>query len=95
VLKCLLVADMTHSPLIYRLQWCYSLPMDIKSKIGNKIRKLRHQRDLSQEQFSNLCGLDRTYIAGIEQGKRNVSIVNLEKIAKAFQISLSELFEGL
>jgi len=69
--------------------------MDIKSKIGNKIRKLRHQRDLSQEQFANHCGLDRTYIAGIEQGKRNVSIVNLEKIAKAFEISLSELFEDL
>lgn len=69
--------------------------MDIKNKIGNKIRKLRHKRDLSQQKFANLCGLDRTYIAGIEQGKRNVSIVNLEKIAKAFEIPLSELFEGL
>lgn len=69
--------------------------MDIKDKIGNKIRELRHQRDLSQEQFANLCGLDRTYIAGIELGKRNVSIVNLEKIPKAFGISLSELFENL
>ena len=68
--------------------------MDIKGKIGNKIRKLRHQRNFSQEQFANLCGLDRTYIAGIEQGKRNVSI-NIEKIAKAFEISLSELFEDL
>lgn len=69
--------------------------MDIKNKIGNRIRKLRHERNLSQEQFANLCGLDRTYIAGIEQGKRNVSIVNLEKIAKAFEISLNELFGGL
>lgn len=69
--------------------------MDIKSKVGNKIRALRHERDLSQEQFANLCGLDRTYIAGIELGKRNVAIVNLEKIAKAFGISLSELFENL
>jgi transcriptional regulator with XRE-family HTH domain len=69
--------------------------MDIKGKIGNKIRKLRHQRNFSQEQFANLCGLDRTYIAGIEQGKRNVSIINIEKIAKAFEISLSELFEDL
>jgi transcriptional regulator with XRE-family HTH domain len=69
--------------------------MDIKGKIGNKIRKLRHQRNFSQEQFANLCGLDRTYIACIEQGKRNVSIINIEKIAKAFEISLSELFEDL
>lgn len=69
--------------------------MDIKSKIGNKIRKLRHKRELSQEQFANICGLDRTYIAGIEQGKRNVSIINLEKIAIAFEISLSDLFKDL
>jgi len=69
--------------------------MDIRNKIGDKIRKLRHQRKLSQERFANLCGLDRTYIASIEQGKRNVSIVNLEKIAAGLEISLSELFEEL
>ncbi len=88
-------SDVTYSPLIYRLQLYYSLLMDIKSKIGNQIRRLRHLRNLSQEQFANLCGLDRTYIAGIEQGKRNVSIVNLEKIAAALEISLSELFEDI
>lgn len=69
--------------------------MDVKVKIGNKIRMLRHQRNLSQEQFASICGLDRTYIAGIEQGNRNVSIVNLEKIALAFKVSLSELFEDI
>jgi transcriptional regulator with XRE-family HTH domain len=69
--------------------------MDIKAKVGNRIRELRHERALSQEQFSYICGLDRTYIAGIEQGKRNVSIVNLEKIAKGFEISLSQLFKDL
>jgi transcriptional regulator with XRE-family HTH domain len=69
--------------------------VDIKSKIGERIRDLRHEKDLSQEQFSHICGLDRTYIAGIEQGKRNVSIVNLEKIAKGFDLSLSQLFENL
>lgn len=69
--------------------------MDIKSKIGNRIRALRHERDLSQEQFSHICGLDRTYIAGIEQGKRNVSVVNLEKIANGFEISLSQLFKDI
>jgi transcriptional regulator with XRE-family HTH domain len=69
--------------------------MDIKSRIGERIRELRHKRDLSQEQFSHICGLDKTYIAGIEQGKRNVSIVNLEKIVKGFDLSLSQLFEDL
>jgi transcriptional regulator with XRE-family HTH domain len=69
--------------------------MNIKTKIGHRIRELRHDRDLSQEQFSHVCGLDRTYIAGIEQGKRNVSIVNLERIAKGLEISLSRLFRDL
>ncbi len=69
--------------------------MDIKTKIGNRIRELRHDRDLSQEEFAHLCGLDRTYIASIELGKRNVSLVNLEKIAKGFGISLSRLFKDL
>lgn len=67
--------------------------MDIKSKIGSRIRNLRRSYGLSQEQLANKCGLDRTYIAGIELGKRNVSIINIEKIAIAFNISLSELFE--
>lgn len=69
--------------------------MDVKIKIGQKIRRLRNSHGLSQEQFANLVGLDRTYISGIEQGKRNVSIVNLEKLAHAFGISISELFEDL
>jgi transcriptional regulator with XRE-family HTH domain len=69
--------------------------VDIKGKIGERIRDLRHERGLSQEQFSHICELDRTYIAGIEQGKRNVSIVNLEKIARGFELTLSQLFEDL
>ena len=69
--------------------------MDIKEKIGLRIRVLRQERKLSQEAFAYLCELDRTYIASIEKGKRNVSIVNLEKIANALTISLSHLFENL
>ena len=69
--------------------------MDIQDKIGDRIRKLRQERGLSQEKFANLCELDRTYIASIEQGNRNVSLVNLEKIARAFGLTLSELFEGI
>ena len=42
-----------------------------------------------------MCGLDRTYIGGIERGERNVALVNIEKIAKALRISLSELFRGV
>jgi len=68
--------------------------MDIKEKIGNRLRELRTAKGLSQEKFSFECGLDRTYIASIEQGRRNVSIANIEKIAKAFNISVSEFFNS-
>ncbi len=64
----------------------------IKSLVGQEIRKLRMRRGYSQEKFSAVCGLDRTYIAGVELGKRNISIENLYKIADALDVSLSELF---
>jgi len=48
---------------------------------------------VSQEEFADMCGLDRTYIGGVERGERNLSLVNIEKIAKTFAISLGELFE--
>lgn len=53
---------------------------------------MRKEQGLSQEQFSLECALDRTYIAGIEQGRRNVSVVNIEKIARALRISVFEFF---
>lgn len=68
--------------------------MDIKVKIGQRLRDLRKQTGLSQEKFSFICELDRTYIASIEQGKRNVSIANIEKIAKALDMSVYEFFKS-
>lgn len=50
---------------------------------------------MSQEEFADMCGLDRTYIGGIERGERNVSLVNIEKIARAFKTSVSELLRGV
>lgn len=69
--------------------------MNIKEKIGNRIRQLRQEKHFSQEAFADLCELDRTYISSIEKGKRNVLIVNLEKIANALNINLSTLFNDL
>ena len=69
--------------------------MDIKEKIGLRIRKLRHEQNVSQEAFADVCELDRTYILSIEKGRRNVSIINLEKIANALNVSLSDLFNDL
>jgi transcriptional regulator with XRE-family HTH domain len=50
---------------------------------------------VSQEEFADLCGLDRTYIGGIERGEGNVALVNLEKLAKTLKVSLSELFRSV
>lgn len=68
--------------------------MDIRNKIGIRLRELRNAKGLSQEKFSFVCELDRTYIASIEQGKRNVSIANIEKIAKALDITVHEFFNA-
>lgn len=68
--------------------------MDIKKKIGIRLRELRISKGLSQEKFLFECELDRTYIASIEQGKRNVSAVNIEKIAKALGLSVSDFFNS-
>jgi transcriptional regulator with XRE-family HTH domain len=68
---------------------------DIRVRLGKALRQRRHKLGVSQEEFADMCGLDRTYIGGIERGERNVAVVNIEKIAKAFKISLAELFRGV
>lgn len=64
----------------------------VQVKIGLRLKELRKARGLSQEKFAFKCELDRTYIASIEQGKRNVSIVNIEKITNALNVSLTDFF---
>lgn len=64
---------------------------DIKVKFGLRVKELRLTNGYSQERLAEISDLDRTYIPGIEAGKRNVSLVVVEKIAKAFNISISEL----
>ncbi len=67
----------------------------IKETLGKRIRELRNKLGLSQEQFALLIDMDRTYLASVESGKRNISLVNIKKIADGFNISLSELFDGV
>ena len=67
--------------------------MNILMRFGEAVRKLRQSKQISQEEFADLCGLHRTYISDIELGKRNVSLENIEKIAVALDISISQLFE--
>lgn len=68
--------------------------MDIRLKIGQRIKHLRENAGMSQKDLSFTADLDRSYIASIENGQRNVSIVNIEKIAFALNISIKELFNG-
>ena len=63
--------------------------------LGKRIRDLRTQTGLSQEKFALKIGMDRTYFASVEAGKRNIAICNIKKIADGLQISLSKLFEGI
>jgi transcriptional regulator with XRE-family HTH domain len=68
---------------------------DLLTRFGRRVRALRTARGQSQETFAEACGIDRTYISGIERGKRNVGLKNIAVIAQALGISLSELFEGV
>lgn len=64
----------------------------VLSNFGKNLRKHRADAGLSQEALADLCGLDRTYISGIERGLRNVSLINIHLIADALNISVSKLF---
>ena len=66
---------------------------DIKIECGKLIRKFRQDKDWSQEELAEASGLDRTYIGGVERGERNISIVNLEKIASALELHPTKLLE--
>jgi transcriptional regulator with XRE-family HTH domain len=68
---------------------------DITARFGQRVRELRKAKGLSQEAFAAACGLDRTYISGIERGRRNVSLRNIEVVADALGVSISELMKGL
>ena len=68
---------------------------NIKVRFGIRIREIRLSKEISQEKLAELADLDRTYITGIENGRRNISITVMEKLSIAFGISLSELLNNL
>ena len=69
--------------------------MDIKSKFGERVKMIRKDKKLSQEALASLSDIERTYMCSIEKGERNVSISIIEKLAKAFNISIENLMKGL
>lgn len=78
--------------MIYSRQILNFAFVEIKSKIGNRIKELREVKQMSQKDLAYASDLDRSYIASVENGQRNISIVNIEKIAVALGVSLKEFF---
>lgn len=62
---------------------------------GNHLKKLREDKNLSQEELAHRASLDRTYISGVENGRRNISLKALNSIANAMKINLAELFRDI
>jgi len=65
----------------------------ISSKLGNNLKKIRTQKGISQGDISRKLKMDRAYISGIENGKRNPTISSIEKIAQALGVSVDELLK--
>ncbi len=67
----------------------------IKEIVGGRIRQLRIEQNLSQEKLALKAGIDRTYLASVEAGRRNISIVNLEKLILALETTFERFFQGI
>ena len=67
--------------------------MDVKENFGLRIKEIRKLRGMSQEQLASGSGLDRSYVSGIEQGKRNASLEVIAKLANVLEIQIKDLFE--
>jgi transcriptional regulator with XRE-family HTH domain len=65
---------------------------EVLIKFGQRVRKLRKENNLSQEELSFKANLHRTYIGMIERAEKNITLVNIEKIAKALNVDIKELF---
>ena len=64
----------------------------LKAAFGQRVRDIRVKKGLSQEGLAEMCELDRSYIGGVERGERNVSLINIKKIADALGVQTRELF---
>jgi transcriptional regulator with XRE-family HTH domain len=68
---------------------------DTLGSFGRRVRSLRSDLGMSQEDLAAKCALDRTYVGGIERGERNPSLKNISKLAISLGVSLSQLMEGV
>jgi len=93
-------AYVTYSPLPYPLHClifagmkssCTKTEHNYLREVGQRVRVARQNLGLSQETFAKTCNMDRTYISDVERGERNISILNLKKIADALKAPISNL----
>ena len=68
--------------------------MNIKQKVGQRIKELRKELELSQEALALKAEVDRTYVTDVENGRRNVSLEIMERLIKALEVSISEFFNS-
>ena len=64
------------------------------TKFGNNVRALRKERGFSQEELAHRAGLHRTYVGMIERAEKNISLMNIERIATALEVQISDLLHG-
>ena len=64
---------------------------DVLFRFGERLRETRHRKGISQETLAELAGLHRTYVSGVERGERNISLANIERLARALGIPMSDL----
>ncbi|REJ91922.1 MAG: XRE family transcriptional regulator [Planctomycetota bacterium] len=64
---------------------------DVRELFGRKLRTVRRSKGVSQEKLAALAGLHRTYISSVERGERNISLLNIDRLARALNVSLRDL----
>ena len=71
------------------------MPADIRARFGLRLLSLRKKKGWTQVELADYLGLRRTYVSDLERGKRNVSLLTMEIIARGFKMSVSQLLRGV
>ncbi|WP_303176457.1 helix-turn-helix domain-containing protein [Paraprevotella xylaniphila] len=66
---------------------------NILIQFGQEVQRLRNEKGLSQEQLAEIAHVHRTYIGMIERAEKNITLLNIEKIAKALKVNIKDLFD--
>lgn len=66
---------------------------DFLKWFGGRLREIRRQKGLSQEELAELAGIDRTYVGGVERGERNLSVLNVKRLSDALGINVKDIFD--